>query len=208
MLQGISKSLKERYPLHVALSEDTEVVIRPLCEDDEEALLAHYRALPPETRLRLRQDNTNRAVLKRFLEEMPLGRAVVLGAFDDEEEQLLGEGTLRIMHHGWARHVGEIRYLVDADWVPTGLGGVLIMELIELASAQGLDKLVYQTLDVQVRLRKMLKELGFTEEAILRNHATDLAGQKHDIHVMSNYMAELWRKMEDMILDHEFPPYP
>ena len=82
------------------------------------------------------------------------------------------------------------------------------MELVEIASAHGLDKLTYQVLDDQVRLRSMLKNMGFVEEAVLRDHATDLAGAKHDIIIMSNYMAELWRKMEDMILDHEFPPYP
>ena len=50
--------------------------------------------------------------------------------------------------------------------------------------------------------------MGFVLEAILRDHATDLAGKKHDIYIMSNYMAELWRKMEDMIMYQEFPPFP
>jgi ribosomal protein S18 acetylase RimI-like enzyme len=92
--------------------------------------------------------------------------------------------------------------------VPTGLGGILVMELVEVASAQGLDKLIYMVLDDQVRLKKMLQDMGFVQEAILRDHATDLSGKKHDIYIMSNYMAELWRKMEDMIMYQEFPPLP
>ena len=208
MKLGVDLGFEGRYPDKRVLNNDAEVVIRPLTVEDEEALLAFYRSLPPETRLRLRQDNTNRKILQRFLEELPLGRMVVMCAFDADESALVGECSLRIMHHGWARHVGELKYSLLPQWSPTGLGGILIMELIEVASAQGLDKLVYQVLDDQVRLKKMLQDMGFVQEAILRDHATDLAGKKHDIYIMSNYMAELWRKMEDMIMYQEFPPLP
>jgi RimJ/RimL family protein N-acetyltransferase len=207
MRLSMDKTIDQTYPKRLPLGDNREAIIRPLGFEDEELLLAHYRSLPPETRLRLRQDNTNRAILKRFLEEIPLGRMVLLGATTVDESQIVAEGTLRIMHHGWARHVGEIRYCLDPDWAPSGLGGALVRELVEIASAHSLDKLVYQVLDDQVRLRDMLKNMGFVEEAVLRDHATDLAGKKHDVFIMSNYMAELWRKMEDMILDHEFPPY-
>ncbi len=196
------------YPKELQLKDSRQAIFRPIDESDEERLLQFYRDLPPETRLRLRQDNTNRKVLRRFLEEIPLGRMALLGAFDTEQERIVAEGSLRIMHHGWARHVGEVRYCLDPDWAPSGLGGLIVLELVEIAATQSLDKLVYYVLDDQVRLKAMLKNMGFVEEAALRDHATDLAGKKHDVYIMSNYMAELWRKMEDMILDHEFPPYP
>ena len=202
------KSVGRAFPKEVHLNENRTVMIRPLEADDEEKLLAFYRELPPETRLRLRQDNTNRAILRRFLEEIELGRMALIGAFDTESGRVVAEGSLRIMHHGWARHVGEIRYCLDPDWAAAGLGGQIVMDLVDVASTQSLDKLIYYVLDDQVRLKAMLKNMGFVEEAVLRHHATDLAGKKHDIYIMSNYMAELWRKMEDMILDHEFPPYP
>ena len=208
MKLGLDQGFQGQYPDRRVLNNDSEVVIRPLTPDDEEQLLAFYRALPPETRLRLRQDNTNRKVLQRFLEEIPLGRMVTMGGFEPEGDALVGECSLRIMHHGWARHVGELKYSLMPQWSPTGLGGILIMELVEVASSQGLDKLVYQVLDDQVRLKKMLQDMGFVQEAILRDHATDLSGKKHDIYIMSNYMAELWRKMEDMIMYQEFPPLP
>ncbi len=132
---------------------------------------------------------------------------ILLGAVapGTDPPELVGEITLRILHHGWARHVGEIRYCLNPETAPVDLGGQLIHEIVEIAAAQGLDKLTYQVLDDQLRLRALLKNLGFTEEAVLRDHATDLTGKKHDVFIMSNYMAELWRKMEDMIMDHEFP---
>ena len=124
------------YPKEISLLENREVVLRPLGVEDEDALVEFYRSLPPETRQRLRQDNTNRAILKRFLEEIALGRMALLGAFDKDGGRIVGEGSLRIMHHGWAKHVGEIRYCIDPDWAPTGLGGVLIMELVDIATTQ------------------------------------------------------------------------
>lgn len=196
------------YPKTLELRDQRQVLVRPLTEADEEALLVFYRDLPPETRLRLRQDNTNRKILNRFLEEIELGGMILLGAIvpGSDPPVVAGEVSLRIMHHGWARHVGDIRYCLNPDYAPSGLGGQLIREIVEIASAQGLDKLTYHVLDDQVRLKALLKNLGFVEEAVLRDHATDLAGKKHDVFIMSNYMAELWRKMEDMILDREFPP--
>lgn len=195
------------YPRIIDLKGDKKVLIGLLSEEDEDTLLAFYRGLPPEVRLRLRQDNTNRKILKRFLEEISLGGMILLGAAlpGTDPPEIVGEVTLRILHHGWARHVGEIRYCVNPENAAPDLGGVLIREIVEIASAQGLDKLVYHVLDDQLRLRALLKNIGFTEEAVLRDHATDLTGKKHDVYIMSNYMAELWRKMEDMIMDHEFP---
>ncbi|MDY0000098.1 MAG: GNAT family protein [Polyangia bacterium] len=195
------------YPKLLELKEDRRLLLEPLSACDEDALLGFYRSLSPEVRLRLRQDNTNRKILKRFLEEIELGGLILLGAVvpGAEPKEIVGEVTLRILHHGWARHVGEIRYCLNHEKAPPDLGGMLIREIVEIAAAQGLDKLTYQVLDDQIRLRALLKNLGFTEEAVLRDHATDLTGKKHDVYIMSNYMAELWRKMEDMIMDREFP---
>ena len=102
MRLGLDNGAAAQYPVERFLSNNTRVMIRPVVKDDEEALLAYYRSLPDIVRLRLRQDNTNRAILKRFLEEIPLGRMISLAAFthpDDGEPELVGEATLRIMHH-------------------------------------------------------------------------------------------------------------
>ena len=196
------------YPKTLDLKDNRQVLVRPLKEGDEDLLLTFYRKLPPEARLRLRQDNTNRKILKRFLEEINFGSLILLGAFepDNDSQTLIGEVSLRVLHHGWSRHVGEIRYCLQPEIAPSDLGAMLIREMLEMGAAQGLDKLVYRVLDDQIRLKAVLQNLGFEEEAILRDHATDLSGKKHDVHIMSNYMAELWRKMEDLILSQEFPP--
>jgi hypothetical protein len=40
------------------------------------------------------------------------------------------------------------------------------------------------------------------------DHVTDLGGRPHDLVIMTNYVTELWRKMEDAILDVEFKVHP
>jgi hypothetical protein len=204
---GQDQSFELKFPVQRMVKDRGEVTIRPAGEADEELLLAFYRSLPPESRLRLRQDATNRAILKRFLEGVGIRNTIILAALVDEGKSVVGEVTLRVQHHGWMRHVGEIRYCLNPDWSPTSLAEHLIMEICEVGAQQGLDKLFYLVLDDQTRLRKMLEDLGFRQEAELLNHATDLVGKKHNVYVMSNHIADLWRQMEDMILGLEERSY-
>lgn len=206
MTPGLDYTFENQYPMTRTIKDRGEVTLRPLVEADEDHLLTFYRALPEETRLRLKQDNTNRAILRRFLENLGLGRMITLGAFDPEGA-VVAEVTLRLQHHGWLRHVGEIRYCVSPDWSPTALPELLLMQIVEIAATQGLDKIVYLVLDDQQRLRKLLESLGFKAEAELSDHATDLHGKKHSVIIMSNLIAELWRQMEDMILLQEDRSY-
>jgi RimJ/RimL family protein N-acetyltransferase len=176
-------------------------------EADEDQLLAFYRGLPDDTRLRLKQDNANRAILRRFLENISLGTVITLCAIGPDGKTVVAEVTLRVQHHGWLRHVGEIRYCVAPEWETTALPELLLMQIVEISATLGLDKIVYLVLDDQQRLRQLLESLGFKAEAELANHATDLHGKKHSVIIMSNLIAELWRQMEDMILAQEDRSY-
>lgn len=207
MTPGLDYTFENQYPMTRTIKDRGEVTLRPIGEADEDALLAFYRGLPEETRLRLKQDNSNRAILRRFLENISLGTVITLGAFAPDGKTVVAEITLRVQHHGWLRHVGEIRYCVHPDWSPTALPEMLLMQIVEVGATLGLDKLVYLVLDDQQRLRKLLEQLGFKAEAELANHATDLHGKKHTVIIMSNLIAELWRQMEDMILLQEDRSY-
>jgi hypothetical protein len=59
-------------------------------------------------------------------------------------------------------------------------------------------------MDTQTSAINAMKALGFVREAVLKEHVTDLHGRPHDLVIMTNYVSELWRKMEDLILDTEF----
>ena len=84
----------------------------------------------------------------------------------------------------------------------------MVSRLIEHAVLKGLDKIVFQAMDTQHGAIKSMEMLGFTKEAVLKDHVTDLRGRPHNLIILTNYVAELWRKMEDTILDAEFKVIP
>ena len=43
---------------------------------------------------------------------------------------------------------------------------------------------------------KMIEEMGFTAEALLKEHVRDQSGEKHDIVILSHDVAEFQAKME------------
>ena len=75
-------------------------------------------------------------------------------------------------------------------------------------SGEHVDKLVFRAMDTQTSAINAMKALGFVKEAVLKEHVVDLHGRTHDLVIMTNYVAELWRKMEDLILDTEFEVIP
>ncbi|MCR9196370.1 MAG: GNAT family N-acetyltransferase, partial [Hyphomonas sp.] len=82
-------------------------------------------------------------------------------------------------------HVGEIRVLISAVARGNGLGRIMIQETFARAVAQGVEKIIAQmTLD-QSAARAVFQELGFQQEALLRDHVRDRNGEDHDIVIMS-----------------------
>ena len=61
-------------------------------------------------------------------------------------------------------------------------------------------------MQIQKKRKHKLEQVGFEQEAVLRDHATDLQGKRHNMIIMSNYVSELWRRMEELIRDTDLPP--
>ena len=200
MLLGVDKAKL------VTLTDGTQVTIRFFKDSDRENLFQFYRQLPAEDRMFLKDDVTNIPIFENLLERIHRGRIIMLLAIHGKK--IVGESALHVYFHGWTRHVGELRAVVLRDYVGKGLTRVLLREQIDVAISKGLDKIVFRILDTQKDARKALEELGFVKEAVLKAHATDLKGMKHDMLIMSNFVSELWRKMEDMIKDMEFEVIP
>lgn len=193
-------------PKLITLSDGTEVKLRFFRDVDADDLLRFYRELPDEDRMFLKDDVTNRNIFKILVDKIHRGRTVLIVAFLDE--RIVGEAALHINLFGWARHVGELRAVVLREFSGVGLTRALIREQVGVAITKGLDKLVFRILETQKDSRKALEELGFEKEAVLKRHAMDMNGQKHNVIIMSNYVSELWKQFEDMIRDSEFEVIP
>lgn len=195
-----------RYPKDITLKDGTDIVLRLMVREDEDKLLKFFRSVPDEDRIFLADDVTNRAVIRKWVRELDYER--VLPILAEKDGDIIADCTLRTNRMGWMRHVGEVRSVVALEYRRRGLATLIISRLIEHAVLMGLDKIVFRAMDTQVGAIKAMEALGFTKEATLKDHVTDLHGRPHNLVIMTNYVAELWRKMEDVILDSEFKVIP
>jgi RimJ/RimL family protein N-acetyltransferase len=197
----------EQYPKRVTLRSGASLTLRPLTEADEAALLRFFGALPQESTQYLKEDvRAPEAVLRHFFRERDPERDwSVIALLDDG--RIVGEATLHADRHGWRRHVGEVRVVVDPGMQKQRLATTLIHELVNQASVRGLRKLEAQILHAQAGARAAFDHLGFREEARLVGHALDHLGSAHDLLLLTVAVDDLWRKMENLITDMELRPY-
>jgi cytidylate kinase/RimJ/RimL family protein N-acetyltransferase len=172
----------------VSLREGT-VRIRPMTSGDAGALLALFRSLPPEDLLFLRRDVTNPLVVEAWERDVVDGKMLTLLAETDpqsgERPAVVGEASLRRSEVPWTSHVGEVRAIVAPSHRNVGLGFALLREILRAAQDAGIEKVTAETMAEQKNTRRLLSRLGFIEEGLYAGYARDLAGQYHDLVVMT-----------------------
>ncbi len=190
------------YPKKVTLKSGKVLTLRPLQSSDEAELVRFFSDLPSECTAFLKDNVRDPHVVRRFVRERDTDRVWAVLAFTDDG-RVVGDATLHMDHHGWRRHVGEVRVVVAPSMQRHRLATTLIHELVNHASLTGLKKLEAQVLDSQVGARTAFEHLGFREEARLKGHALDLNNNLHDLLILTNTVDDLWQKMEDLISDLE-----
>lgn len=90
---------------------------------------------------------------------------------------------------GWSDHVAELRLVVDPSTRGRGTGRLLAQHALAFAVRSGLLKVVVEVPAAQERVIDMFLGLGFTGEALLRDHFRDRSGQVQDL-IMLAYLAE------------------
>jgi len=190
------------YPKVVRLNDGTKVTLRPMVKEDVQNLLAFFRKLPEEDRLFLKDDVTDEKVIQRWADELDYEKTFPILA--EVEDEIIADATLHTLERGWSRHVGEVRCVVAREYQRKGLGTILIREMFHRALQKGLHKLQASMPDKQVGAMKAFQTIGFRKEAVLKEHAVDIKGNKHDLVIMTNSVAELWRKITDHLVETGF----
>lgn len=90
---------------------------------------------------------------------------------------------------GWSDHVAELRLVVDPATRGRGIGRALAQHAVRHALEQGLLKVVVEVPAAQERITEMFLDLGFTGEALLRDHFRDRAGELQDL-IMLAFLAD------------------
>jgi len=150
---------------------------------DKDAMLSFARALPEEDLLFLPMNITRAEVVDEWLRLIRAGMRFTLLA--ESEGEIAGYGSLHRQEAEWTRHLGEIRVIVSEGWRGSGLGALLVSEILAVAREAGLRKVVAQMPRDQDGARGVFRKLGFDLESMLADWVIDRRGQTHDLVILA-----------------------
>jgi RimJ/RimL family protein N-acetyltransferase len=187
------------YPKNAQLKDGTTIILRPMERSDLQGLYDFFCSLPEEDKLYLKDDIRDRAVVERWVNNIDPEH--VLAILATRGQEVVGDATLHVQKVGWSRHMGEIRCVVGKQHQSKGIGTLLARELVEDARQRGLQRITAQMMDCQPGATKAFERLGFKREAVLKGHVVDIHGKPHGLVVMVSEVEDVWRKLEDLIVD-------
>lgn len=170
------------YPIQVNMN-GVDYSIRTMTVDDAESMLEFAKALPAHDILFMRRNIAEQAGIDKWVKDLQSGRIHSIVAL--KGDKIVGYSTIHLTELDWTQHVAELRVSVSADARNSGLGRTLVREAFKLAVTLGVEIITSRmTLD-QTSARTLFEELGFSNEAILKDHMKDRAGDYHDLLVMA-----------------------
>ena len=168
--------------------------LRLMTAADRDAVLAFARALPEHDLLFLRRDITQPKVVDAWIRELDSGAGFV-SVLACRGETVVGCSSLVRDPLSWSAHLGEIRLVIAESVRGKGVGVALAQEAFVLGLRAGCESLFAQMTVDQTGAIAIFEGLGFTPEAMLRDHVKDRAGQTFDVVVLSHHVARQQAKL-------------
>jgi ribosomal protein S18 acetylase RimI-like enzyme len=107
--------------------------------------------------------------------------------------QVIAHATLLRKYYGAKSHIGNIRISVDPAFRGKHLATWMLLDLINLAMAIGLETLIMQMVEGRdAALIRSIKKLEFLEKAVLKDYAKDKEGNPHNLVIMLKRLHRLW----------------
>jgi ribosomal protein S18 acetylase RimI-like enzyme len=159
------------------------------CSEHVPALTRFFEQLPEGDLTLIKEDVSDPRVMDSWAEHAVGRRWLTL---DGE----LVTGFLAVLPlPGWSDHVGEIRLVVHPDHRGRGLGRRLARHALIRSVEARRSKLIVEIVADQDAALAMFSALGFTGEALLRDHIRDHDGRLHDLVVLAHYVDDTWSRM-------------
>ena len=171
-----------QFPKEITLKDGTKVTLKGMASRDREALHAFFERLPEEDTKFLKDEVRKPEVVEGWCRDINYGRVFPLLA--EVDGKIVADATLHRRTHGWLRHVGEIRFVVEPAYRRKGLGAHLIEELVLYAIDQGLEKLVAEVLADEVAAERALERFGFKRMGAIPGLVKDHTGNYRDLHIL------------------------
>ena len=102
--------------------------------------------------------------------------------------------------------MAEIRCVVAREYQKKGVGTTLMRQLLAHADQKGVKSISAEMMDTQPSAQKVFRRLGFKKAAELKDFVTDIAGRRHNLVIMVNDVSQLWKTMEDLLIDYDVRP--
>jgi ribosomal protein S18 acetylase RimI-like enzyme len=160
----------------------------PLAPEHCDALLRFFRDLPEGDRTFFKEEVTDPETVRAWTTG---GNRWVAVDGDDVRGYV---AVLRLP--GWSDHVGEVRLVVAPAARGSGLGRELARHALVEGVQAGLTKLVVEVVAEQGAALALFTALGFSGEALLRDHIRDRDGQLRDLMVLAHHVGETWSGMD------------
>jgi GNAT superfamily N-acetyltransferase len=164
------------------LKDGIEVMLRPMLKTDRQLMGDFFSRLEPSVLQYVRHDVTDPKVLDRWFDQLNYSKAFPLLALKDGK--IVANATLHRVPHGWRKHLGTIRIVVDPVFHDKGLGILMINELVDLAMEFGLEKLMVEFPLKAHAAFAMFKHVGFSPRAVIEGLMKNRHGQKLDVVIM------------------------
>lgn len=175
---------------------DRHVEITALAPDHADALSRFFAELPPGDLTFIKEDVAEPATVRSWAAAAQ-GRWLTL-----DGDAVTGYLAVRRLS-GWSDHVGEIRLVVHPGHRGTGVGRALARHALVHAVRSGLTKVVVELVADQEHALGMFTVLGFTGEALLRDHIRDRDGRLRDLVLLAHHVDETWSAMNAVGLAEE-----
>jgi ribosomal protein S18 acetylase RimI-like enzyme len=173
--------------------------VRRLEAGDAERLERFFGAIPEDDRTFFKEDLSDPETLRSLTREVRGLRWLAL----DEAGEIAGYVAV-FPGTGLSKHVGEVRMVVLPGRRRSGVGRALARRaLVDSVRELGLRKLTVEVVAEQEPAIRMFKSLGFTAEAILRDHLRDRSGTMRDLVLLCHFVDENWAGLAGLGVDRE-----
>jgi len=181
--RDFSELLKD-YPKEVILKDGTGVTLRPLKDGDENALFEMFRRLSVDDLWFLNHDVSDPGLIADWINNLDPNRVVSFVAL--LEGRIVGNAVLMMKRYGAKSHIGKVRISVDPGFRDRRLGTWMLLDLVNLSMAMGLQMLVMRLVqDRDASLINSVRKLDFIEEAVLKKYLMGGEGQAHNLVIMT-----------------------
>lgn len=157
----------------------TEITIREMTDADGPAVAAMFAELSERDLTVIREDLAGLGNLEGVA-DAPGKRWIAVAS----DGAVLGYSALTRLP-GWSDHVGELRLVVNPARRGAGTGRRLVQEAVRAGLRAGLTKVMIELATDEERVLTMFGRLGFTGEALLRDHIRGRDGELRDLIVLA-----------------------